>query len=81
VDVHQVEFVNQTLPLEQPQGSIHRAPIHAGVQFLCLAQKLGCIQVFAGGFHHTQNGPPLLGHADSTLGKMGLQSARYFGLR
>jgi hypothetical protein len=79
--MHQVEFVNQTLPLEQPQGSINRAPIHAGVQLLGLAQKLGCIQVFAGSFHHTQNGTPLLSHADSTLGEMGLQSARYFGLR
>src|SRR5580704_491820 len=37
VDVHQVEFVNQSMPLQQPQRPVHRAAIHARIQFLRLA--------------------------------------------
>ncbi len=76
VDLHQVEFVNQTVPLEQLQRSVHRAAIDAGVYLLCLAQELGRIQVFGGCLHHPQNGAALLGHADSAVGEMGLQPAR-----
>jgi len=39
VDMHKVEFVDQSVPLEQLQGSIDRAAIDAGIQLLRLAQS------------------------------------------
>jgi hypothetical protein len=80
VDVHQVELVNQTVPFKQLQGPVNRAAIHAGIQPLRPAQKLCRIQMFSGGLHHPQNGATLLGHADSAVGKVGLQAAWHFSL-
>ena len=72
VDMHKVEFVDQSVPLEQLQGSIDRAAIDAGIQLLRLAQELGRIEVFGGRFDHPQNGPPLLGHPDPAVDEMSL---------
>jgi hypothetical protein len=80
VDVHQVEFVNQAVPLQQPQSPVHGAAVDAGIQLLGFAQKLGRIQVLRGSFHHAQNCPPLLGHADSAVGKMRLKPPGHFSL-
>ena len=81
VDVHQVEFVDQPLPLEQPQGAVDRAAVDAGIDLLRLAQDLAGVQMLLGGFHHAQDGAPLLRHAEPALGEVGLESARHFGLR
>jgi hypothetical protein len=81
VNVHEIEFVNQPMPLQQPQRPVHSAAIHAGIQLLRLAQKLGCVQVFGRSLHHAKNRAALLGHAYSALGEVGLQSPRDFGLR
>jgi hypothetical protein len=81
VDVHQVEFIDQPLPLEQSQRSVHRAAIDAGIQFLRLPQNLAGIQMLARSFHYAQDGTPLLGHADPALREVCLQSARHFSLR
>jgi hypothetical protein len=40
VDVHQVQFVNQTVALEQLQRPVHRAAIDAGIQLLAPAHPL-----------------------------------------
>src|SRR4051812_27852606 len=37
--------------------------------------------MLASRLHHPEDGAALLSHADSTVGKMGLQSARHFCLR
>jgi hypothetical protein len=81
VDMHQIEFVNQSVALEQFQRAVDRAAVDAGVQFLRLAQKLSRIQMFGGRLHHAQNGSALLGHADSALGEVRLKAARNFCLR
>ena len=78
VDVHQVEFVDQSLPLEQPQRAIDRAAIDAGIDFLRLAQNLAGVEVLAGSLHHAEDGASLLRHANSALGEVRLQSARHF---
>ena len=46
VDVHQVEFVNQSVPFEQPQRSVYRAAVNSRVEPLRLTQNLAGIQMF-----------------------------------
>jgi hypothetical protein len=72
IDVHQIEFVDQPLPLQQAKRSINRAAVDTRIKFLRLAKNLAGVKMFAGGFHHAENGAALLGHADTALGKVGL---------
>ena len=81
VDVHQVKFVDQPLPLQQSQGAVHRAAVDAGIDLLRLPQNLAGVEMLVGGFDHAQNRVPLLRHADSALGEVRLQPARHFSLR
>jgi hypothetical protein len=81
VDVHQVEFVDQAMALEQAQRAVDRAAVDAGVEFLRLAENLGGVEMLAGGFHDAEDGAALLGHPDAAFGKVGLQAAGNFGLR
>ena len=68
------------MTLQEPQRAVDSAAIYAGIDLLRLAENLAGIEVLARCFHHAENGPALLGHAYSPLGKVGLQSARNFGL-
>ncbi len=80
VDVHQVEFVDQALALQQLQGAVHRAAVDAGIDLLRLAQNLTGIEMLVGGFDYAQDGAALLRHADAALGEVRLQPARHLGL-
>jgi hypothetical protein len=81
MDVHEVRFVDQPVPLQQLEGAADRAATHAGIQLLGLAQELGGIQVFGRNLHHAQDGAPRLRHPDSALREVGLETARHFRLR
>ena len=76
VDVHQVQFVDESMALQQPKSAVYRAPVYARIDSLSLAQNLTRVEMFAGRFHHAENRAPLLRHADSALGKLRLQPAR-----
>jgi hypothetical protein len=78
--MHQVEFVDQALSLEQLQRSINRAAIDTGIQLSRPAQKLCRIQVFASRLHHAQYGAALLSHTNSAVREMSLQTAWHFSL-
>src|SRR5262249_28059063 len=80
IDVHQIKLVDQTLSLQQAKRSINRAAVNTWIKFLRLAKNLAGVEMFAGSFHHAENGSALLGHADTALGTVGLEPARHFGL-
>jgi hypothetical protein len=81
VEVHEVEFVDEPVALEQAQGAVDGAAIDAGIKALGFAQDLAGVQVLVGGFDNAQDGAALVGHADPALGKVRLETARDFGLR
>ncbi|HTM37216.1 MAG TPA: hypothetical protein VL156_10750 [Terriglobales bacterium] len=58
--VHQIKFVDQPVTLEQIECAVDSHPVNSRVQFLCMTQDLGCIQVLFGGFDDAENGPPLM---------------------
>jgi len=79
--MHEVEFINEAVPLEQPQRAIDSTPVNASIELLRFAQNLAGIKVLIGGLNDAQDGAALFGHADTALGEVGLQAARHFGLR
>ena len=78
VQVHQVELVDQALPLEQVQRAVDRAAIDGSIERPRLAQNLAGIEMLAGRLDDAQNRAALRGHADSTLGKLRLQDGPEF---
>lgn len=81
VEVHEIEFVDQSVTFEQAESAIHGAAIDTGVEALRLPQNLACVQMLVGGFDDAQNRAALLSHPNAALGEMRLQMSRYFGLR
>lgn len=81
VDVHEIEFVDEAVALEELEGAVDGAAVDAGIEFLGFAKKLSSVEMLRGGFHDAQDGAALLGHADSALGEVGLQAAGHLGLR
>ena len=51
--MHQVEFVNQAMALEQAEGAINGDAINPWIKLACLAQDLTGIKMLLCGFHHT----------------------------
>src|SRR5947209_11682895 len=68
IQVHQVKFVNQSLPLQQSESPIRRAAVDSRVCFLRLAQDLAGVQMLVGRFDYAENGTALTGHAHTALG-------------
>lgn len=63
--VHEVEFVNQAVALQEFQSAINRDPVNARIQTVGLAQDLASIQMLLGSFDHAQNGTALVGKANA----------------
>jgi hypothetical protein len=53
--VHQVEFVNEPVSLEQAQSAVHSHSVDAGVELARLLKDLRSIQVLLGGFYNSQD--------------------------
>ena len=64
--MHEVEFVNQSVTLEQSEGAVNRDPVNLRVQPASAPQQLAGIKVLFRGFHHAENGAALAGHAQPT---------------
>ncbi len=79
--VHEVEFVDQALPLEQFQRAINRDSIHLGIDFLGAPQNLAGIEMLLRGFDNAENRAALLRHTQASRHQFGLQTARNLGLR
>ena len=77
--VHQVEFIDQTLPLKQANGPIHCASINRRIHRARLAQDLARVQMFRRRFDYAQNRPSLASHANASLRQLHLQSPGNLG--
>lgn len=78
--MHEVEFVDQALALEQVNGAIDGDTIDLGVEFAGLAQNLAGIEMLLGGFHDGEDGTALAGHAEAARHEFRLQASGLFGL-
>jgi len=61
--VHQIEFVDQAVALQQLQGAIDRYPIDPRVDLACVPENLCGIQVLLSGLHNAQNCAALVSQA------------------
>jgi hypothetical protein len=61
--VHQVQFINQSMSLEQAEGTINSDAINLGIEAPGAAQQLAGVEMLLGGFDHAENGATLTGHA------------------
>jgi len=58
--VHQIEFVDQSVTLEQAEGAIDGNAVNSGIQFARVAENLRGIQMLLGGFNHNEDGTSLM---------------------
>jgi hypothetical protein len=77
--MHQVEFVNQSVPLQQSEGAINRDPVDLRIKPAGASQQLAGIEVLFGGFHDAKNGAALAGHAQAARHEFSLQTSRNLG--
>ena len=63
--VHQVEFVNQSMPLQKSERAIDRDAVDLRVKPAGVPQQLTGIQMLFGRFHHAEDGSALTGHAQT----------------
>ena len=64
--VHEIEFINQSMPLQQFESAIDSYAINPWVKFARLAQDLRGVHVKLGGFDHAQDGSALVGQTKAT---------------
>ena len=79
--MHQVEFIHQTIALQQLQGSIHRDPVDAGIDLPRMAKNLRGIEMLFCGFNDAENRSPLMSEPKAARGQCRLQVTRRFGVR
>jgi hypothetical protein len=79
--VHEIEFVNQPVSLEQSERAVNRDPVNLRVQPAGAPQQLAGIEVLLGGFHHTENGAALARHAQPPRHQFRLEASRDLGFR
>src|SRR5438552_18643124 len=79
--VHQVQFVNQAVALEQTESAVDGDAVNAGIEAAGLAKNLSGVKVLLGCFYHGENSAPLVGHAQPARHQFRLQASRSFSLR
>src|ERR1700758_3880453 len=81
LEMHEVQFVDQAVALQQAEGAVHGDAIDLGVDAAGLAQDLAGIEVLAGGFEDAEDSTPLPRHAQPARHEFRLQAPRSLGLR
>ena len=64
--VHEVKFINKTVPLQQLERTVNRDPIDLWVNPAGSAKDLAGVQVLVRGFYHAEDGAPLTSHAETS---------------
>jgi hypothetical protein len=70
--VHKIEFVNETVALEQVQRAINGNAIYTWIEPPRVPQDLRRIQVLLGSFDDAEDGSPLMRHAQPTRHQLSL---------
>jgi hypothetical protein len=78
--VHEIEFIDQAVPLEQTEGAVDGDAVDVGIEAAGVAQDLAGVEVLFGGFDHAQDGAALMRHAEAAGHQFGLQASGGFGL-
>ena len=73
--MEQIEFVDQTLALQQIDGSIYRNARDVRINFLRALQNFVSIQMPRRGFHYLQKDPALAGQTNAAGAQFALKSA------
>jgi hypothetical protein len=63
--MHEIEFIYETLALQESQCAVHGNAVHPVIESLRLAQNLCCIQMAIGRLDDADDNPPLIRDADS----------------
>jgi hypothetical protein len=79
--MHEVKFIDQTVPLQQAKRAIYGDPVDLRIEAASAPQQLAGIKVLFGGFDDAQDGAPLTGHAQSARHQLGLETSWNLGLR
>ena len=77
--VHEIEFVNKNMALEQLERTVHGHAIDPSIQLAGVPQDLRGIQVLLGSFNHAQDSTPLVRQPHTARGERGLQTSGSFG--
>jgi hypothetical protein len=77
--VHEVEFIDQAVALEEAERAIDGNAVNSGIQFAGVPENLRGIKMLFGGFDDAKNGPPLVSKTNAARSERSLQSARCFG--
>jgi hypothetical protein len=78
--VHEVEFVDETMSLEQMKRAIYRDAVHFWVDALRTAQNLAGIEMLLGSLNHAEYSAALTGHAQTAGHEFGLEASGSFCL-
>jgi len=81
LQVHEVEFIDQTMPLKQLKGAIYRYAVNSRIDLASPAKKLAGVEMLLCRLDNAQNRTALVGHAQSARHKLRLQSAGLFSFR
>ena len=81
LEVHEIEFVDESVALEQFQRAIDGHAVDFGIEIASFTEQLTGIEMLLGGFDHAENDAALPGHANAAGHEFGLQAAGLFGLR
>jgi hypothetical protein len=65
LQVHEVQFVYQTMTLQQAERSVNRNAIDLGIDLAGFTQNLAGIEMLLGGLDDTQDSTALSRHAQS----------------
>lgn len=78
-EVHEIQFVYQTMALQQVERPVNRYPVDVGVDFASPPQYLRGIQMLLCNFDDSQDCPPLASHAQAAGREFSLQATGSFG--
>jgi len=81
LQVHEIQFIHQPMPLQQPKRPVHGDSIDSRINLPRLAQQLAGIKMRLRRLHNFQNRPPLPRHAQPARHQLRLQSSGCFRLR
>jgi hypothetical protein len=79
--MHEVEFVNQSVPLQQSESAVDSHPIDLGINPAGAPQQLAGVKVLFGGLHYAENGAALASHAQPAGHEFSLQTSWNLGFR
>lgn len=63
--VHEIEFIDQSMTLEKAERAIDGNAINSRIQFASVPENLRGVEVLLGGFHHAENGAPLVSQSNA----------------